>query len=310
MRALFSIWILLLLVSCGTGQRPAHEVAEAAQPTPPSREYFRPPLPPAELDAAAQRTWLRDHFWEHLNLQDSTLAARLDSASLVEGFTFYVARVLGPDDSEGMARLMGRLKHDCGLLERFYRMAERWLHDPNSPLRSDELYIPVLEAVVESPCFDTLAKAVPQYDLRIARQNRVGQQANNFSFRLASGDRGSLYDLRAEYLLLFISNPGCPMCGQIQEELAASPMLSQLIEQRRLKLLMLYPDEELAEWHNHRSEVPASWLYAYDEGCTLREKQLYDLRAIPSLYLLNRSKQVLLKDVVDVALIEYTLDHQ
>ncbi len=267
-------------------------------------------MPPAELEGEAQRAWLRDHFWDNLDRRDTTLLEHLDSTSLVEAYTFYVARVLGPDDAEGMRRLMQSLEGNCPLLDRFYRMAELWLHDPNSPLRSDELFIPVLEAVVESPCYDAVERAVPQYDLRIARLNRVGQPANDFSFRLASGERGSLYTLRAEYTLLFISNPGCPMCGEIQQQIESSPMLSQLIEKGRLKLLMLYPDEELTEWRNHLDKVPALWLNAYDEGCTIREKQLYDLRAIPSLYLLDRSKRVLLKDVVDLPLVEYTLDHQ
>ena len=41
-----------------------------------------------------------------------------------------------------------------------------------------------------------------------------------------------------------------------------------------------------------------------------KEKQLYDLKAIPTLYLLNKEKTVLLKDATTQAIEEYLMIHQ
>ena len=40
----------------------------------------------------------------------------------------------------------------------------------------------------------------------------------------------------------------------------------------------------------------------------IRERELYDLKAIPALYLLDRDKRVLVKDSTDVPQIEEAID--
>ena len=41
---------------------------------------------------------------------------------------------------------------------------------------------------------------------------------------------------------------------------------------------------------------PKEWLNGYDAAHILRQDQLYCIRAIPSLYLLDAEKRILLKD--------------
>ena len=296
----------LLLAGCGgRKERRAEPEQTAAEERP---AVFLPMLPPAELDAAGQQSYLADHYWDRFDFADTAWMARLDTTQLLRAYADYVS-ILDPNDGEPLRRLMGRAKGSRYALRRFHDLAERVLYDPNSPLRSDELYIPVLEAVVESPLLDEYEKIAPAHDLHLARQNRVGEPANDFRYRLASGAAGRLYGLKSAYVLLFIHNPGCPMCREIREELAASPMLAEMVERGELTVLALYPDEEIDEWRRESGEIPSSWLNARDEGCRMRREELYDLKAIPSLYLLDREKRVMVKDASDVGLVEWLLDH-
>ncbi|MDE7122932.1 MAG: DUF5106 domain-containing protein, partial [Alistipes sp.] len=57
-------------------------------------------------------------------------------------------------------------------------------------------------------------------------------------------------------------------------------------------------------------DVPSSWIDACDPSGAIRSEGLYDLRAIPSLYLLDARKRVLLKDTVDVERIEEVIDRR
>ena len=75
-------------------------------------------------------------------------------------------------------------------------------------MRNEEFYIPVLEAMIASPVLNETEKIRPQARLKLAQKNRIGTKALNFTYTLASGAQGSLYQLKAEYLLLFINNPG------------------------------------------------------------------------------------------------------
>ena len=167
-----------------------------------------------------------------------------------------------------------------------------------------------MQAVLASPYYDEYERIGPAYDLAMASQNRLGQRANDFRYTLASGATGTLYGVKAEYTLLFINNPGCGMCKQLREQISGSPMLSEMIERGRLKILALYPDEDLTEWQAYRPQIPARWINAYDKGCVVREKSLYDLHAIPALYLLDSRKRVLVKDSTDVAQIEEIIDRR
>ena len=58
----------------------------------------------------------------------------------------------------------------------------------------------------------------------------------------------------------------------------------------------IYPDSDLEEWLAHLNGMPAGWVHGYDKGMEITQKRLYDIKAIPTIYLLDRDKNVILKD--------------
>lgn len=293
-----------LLAACGgKGSRPAQPSARPAPRT------FRAATVPSTIPPEERAAYLHDHYWDGFDFRDTMLLAEVDTLAMVRALFVYVADFVAPDDRAAIDTLMRRASVSKPMTEYFAMLAERVLHDPNSPVRSDELYIPVLEALVESPWLDRWERIAPQHDLHMASQNRIGRSANDFRYTTADGATRRMYDIRAEYLLLFINNPGCNMCKTVRESISASPMLNELIERGKLKVLALFPDEDLSEWQAYRPQIPARWINAYDKGCVVRDRELYDLRAIPSLYLLDRDKRVMVKDAVDVGLVEWAIDH-
>ena len=305
-RILISMLAALCIVSCGRRRSaPAQDTAaEVSRP-----RVFLPAIAPSPLSPDAQRDYLREHSWDRFDFADTLFTTVADTLQMVEAYARYIALISDrPTDGAPIDSLMRRASASRKMLDYFSMLAERVLHDPNSPLRNDEFYIPVLQAQLRAPWYDEYERIAPQYDLEMVMQNRLGHPANDFRYTLASGASGTLYGLRAEYILLFINNPGCPMCRDIREAISSSPMLSMMIERGQLKVLALYPDENLKEWQDYRDHIPASWINAYDKGCVIREKSLYDLHAIPAMYLLDSRKRVLVKDSTDVAQIEEVID--
>lgn len=72
--------------------------------------------------------------------------------------------------------------------------------------------------------------------------------------------------------------------------------MEDMIKSGDLAVVNVYIDEDLGEWYGYMGEYPLSWHNVYDPNLVIRNDLLYDVRAIPSLYLLNRDKIVLLKD--------------
>ena len=263
--------------------------------------------PPAMLSAEQRRAYMVEHYWDSFDFSDTLFIANVDAQQLLSAYASYISLIKDDEAATSMAQLMQRAHTSRSMFECFVHLAEKVLNDPNSALRSDEKYIPVLEAVIASSFYDEYERAPYQHDLQIASQNRLGHVANDFRYTLASGESAMMSDIEANYLLIFISNPGCAMCGDVKEQIQSSAVITDLVQRGSLSILVLYPDEDLQAWREHLKDYPPRWINAYDKGTVIMRERLYDLKAIPSLYLLDSQKQVLLKDCTNVAQIEQRL---
>ena len=282
-----------VLLGSGCGRSP-EKVAKA--------EFFLPEIPTMISSPQERAVYLGRHYWDRYDFQDTSLVF---SSQVTEQAFANFLQVLGkiPADECKLAvnGLLDRASEaDSVVFDRFVDLFDKYLYDPNSPMRNEEMYIPVLEYLVASSRVPEIEKVRPRDRLTWALRNRVGTRATDFTYTLASGAKGTLYGVRADYTILFFNNPDCPACKQMREEICASPLLTQGIEQGWLKILAVYPDEDLTAWKNYRKNIPPQWINGYDASLKLRNGELYDLKAIPTLYLLDRNKTVLIKDGLSV----------
>ena len=300
MRRIGYILILLLaLAGCRRAKAPAVPAME--------KVYYKVPQAPSMLqDAADINRFYAQNWWRDFDFADSLQAALTDSVYFMTLFTEWTrvlesAHDLGPECVE---RVMLRASASKKCFDMFVKAAREVLADPNSALRDDELYMPVLRARIASPFTDEATRERCSYRLGILSQNRLGHKANNIRYTLADGFEGTLYGIKAEFTLVFINNPGCEMCRSVREEICASDVLMRAVSSGRLKVLAIYPDQDLDEWLRYRSEIPSNWINGYDKECVMRTSGTYNLAAIPSLYLLDKDKTVLVKDAVSIPFIE------
>lgn len=195
------------------------------------------------------------------------------------------------------------------LLMRLLSLSEKYLYDPNSPYLNEEAYIPALESVIALKSLDSIGKMPYIWQLDMALLNRVGQKAHDFDFVYFAGNNtlanSSLYEIKAEYTLVYFNNPDCNSCKEQLELLLLNPHLNYLSETGRLKVLSIYIDEQTELWEKHFKDVPSRWIYAKDASLVLRNNELYGIRAIPSMYLLDGDKLVILKDASAQKVLEY-----
>ena len=295
----FIIILAMLVVSCTPKQKSREQ-----QPKRYSFSYVQPPMQATEEQQVA---YMRDHFWDKFDFADTLYTTKADTTEMMHAFAGYVGNFVGPLNQEPIRKLMQRASVSKKMFDYFVMLAEKVLHDPNSPYRSDELYIAVLEAQLASPYYDKYEKIAPEYDLRIVSQNRIGQSANDFDYTDRTGRTRNMYSLKNDFIIVYINNPGCAMCRDITESLKRSQIITELQRKGRLKVLAIYPDENLDEWHKHLSDMPAEWINGYDRGCRIERENLYNVSAIPALYLLDKEKKVLVKDSTNVGEIEFCL---
>ena len=197
---------------------------------------FTLPAIPQIMVAPEQRAeFLVKHYWDNVNFADTnyihhpeiTEQAWVDYCDILNHVPLKTAQ-------EAIRKTIDRTNVDKKVFAYITDLADKYLYDPNSPMRNEEFYIPVLEAMAASPVLEEIERVRPKARLELAQKNRIGTKAINFTYTLASGAQGSLYQLNADYLLLFINNPGCHACTETIEGLKQAPIISQLIKEKKL----------------------------------------------------------------------------
>lgn len=292
--------VLAVLLSAACGSRTNRAAANQEAQTPQSQSRFSLPDIPAALSSSESRAqYLALHYWDNYTFADTTLIHRPEITE--QAFVDFIVILPHTDyntATEGIQTMLRAAEAEPTgrMYEHFLELSERYLDDPNSPFRNEEYYIPVTEYILRDSRSGEFERIRPAYRLGMMRKNRIGVTAEDFAYTLRSGQTERLFYIKADFTLLYFYNPDCPNCREIAEAMKASPAINSLLESGRLAILALYPDEDLDEWRQHAGEIPASWINAYDKGAVIRETSLYDLRAIPSLYLLNDRKIVMVKD--------------
>lgn len=260
--------MLLAMVSCG-GRRPSKQGEKLTD----SVELRLPQAPVMMEDKGERFMYSFKHFWDNLSP-----AVYYDSLEeIFATWTWFSDRV---SLAEGRSSLLEAYSKDP---VRIAALASKYLYDPQSPYRNEDLYAVVAEK-------EGLAGVVALCSL-----NAIGSPAADFVMEDRRGGRSSIYDVKAEYTLIFFSNPYCTACKEIIDILKGED-IARLVDSGKLAVVNMYIDEDLDQWRSYLKAYPKTWHTAFDPTFTLRNNEKYNIRAIPSLYLLDENKIVLLKD--------------
>jgi len=297
MKTYLNIFFLFLIVCTSCGNQKSVDNQQGSAPADSVKKFALPIIPRILETPEARADYLVRHYWENMDFADTSF---IDYPEVVEQAWVDYIDIMRMVPEETAVSAIKQMYKDAGQKKKvffyFTDLAEKYLYDPNSPMRNEELYIPVLDAMLESSVLNDTEKILPQGRRELAEKNRPGRPAEDFTYTLASGKSGTLYGVKAEYTLLFINNPGCHACEEGIAELTQAPAINREFTAGKLKILSVYPDEDREEWERHLSDFPKEWINGYDKKIVIKEKNLYDLKAIPTLYLLDKNKKVLLKD--------------
>lgn len=308
MKTYLNLFFLALIIcsSCGNRNTSGRQDISVSEDT---LTKFVLPLIPPMLDTPELRAdYLIRHYWDNVNFADTNYIHHPDITEQAWVDFINILRVV-PDTmaTTSISNMFQRAKVNKKVFYYFANLAEKYLYDPNSPMRNEELYIPVLDAMLDGTLLDETEKILPQGRRKLAEKNRPGRIAADFRYTLASGKSGRLHDVKAAYTLLFFNNPGCHACKEGIEEVKQAPAINAEMKTGKLKILAIYPDEEREEWEKHLSDFPKEWINGYDKQLVITNKNLYDLKAIPTLYLLDKDKKVLLKDATVPQIEQYLM---
>lgn len=302
-RILFSVLTILVFFSSCSGQQKKSGQAESKEKV---RTFILPEVPAMLNSPEARAAYVCEHYWDHFDFADTAYIHMPDiTEQAIVNFMDLMHHVPQQIRESSIHILFDKASPHSPMLWHFWETMSRYWNDANSPIRNEDMFITLCTQIEAHTQVEGVLKQRAAYGRKLAERNRIGEAATDFRYTLASGKQGNLYQLKAEYTLLFFYNPDCYTCAEIKEQMKKATVLNKMLTNGALKILTIYPDENISLWQENLSEMSGLWINAYDKGQVLTKDLLYDLSAIPSFYLLDKEKKVLLKDADWAEIITY-----
>ena len=247
------------------------------------------------LMQAHYANYYKEHFFDNIDFSDERI---LNMPILVNLLDIYTTRVLPFDKNVLMERydfIINKAKANRQVYEFIVRNRYDFFRSTTHPdLEQVAVHIAEKYVVEDSSQWTDKAFVFLMVEkVRMAHLNPIGSKAPNLKFQDPAGNHISIDDFQASYTVLYFYNPGCDLCALLTPELWK---IYQKYSKKGLQVLAIYVDLNRDEWVSYITERKYTWINAWipDENGKLFET--YDLHAIPSIYLLDNKKNIILKD--------------
>ncbi len=264
------------------------------------------PLPevPSRLTTPADRAnYLALHYWDNYDFTDEMLIGNEDISE--QGFFNFISIMPNVTQQQvAFDRLANAITRNKKMLNYFLDLADKYLAEPHSPVYNEELYIVMLNSVLSTHNLDDAKRLQVQYDLDMAMKNRIGEIAADITLLLRDGSYTTLSSIKStQYILLYLGDPDCNVCNQAKNKLLASSVISRMTDLGELTIVSLCIEGKTQVWQD--TPAPSEWVDACDENQVIYEEEIYDIAEVPSFYLLDKERKVILRDVHVEYLLQY-----
>ena len=262
----------------------------------------QPNNPPAFEDAPEeerrlkQLEWLREHYFDPLNLKDDRL---LRTPFLFSRINYYVDRlfVQHPDTVAGAVdKVLGRMDPMSDMFKYYV------VHFTNKAAKSkivgmDALYIHMIDTYYATgKAFWTDPEQLEKMmkDAEKTRPLLIGKQAPNVKMKRRDGSPVELYDVKADYTVLYFWQFACGSCKK------STPVMKEFYEKWKPKGVEIFSictkQNEIDQCWDYidESEI-GDWLHATDRY--MRFYKNYDITSTPTIFVLDENKKIVSKRI-------------
>ncbi len=139
------------------------------------------------------------------------------------------------------------------------------------------------------------------------KPNLIGVKAHEIRLLSPNDEFISLYQIKAEYTVLFFYEPSCGHCKKTTPKMKE---LSDKYWEKGVEVLGIYTQFEKEEWIEYiKKQNIDNWINAWDPYNQSNFRHNYDIKATPSIYLLDKDKNIIGKRI-DVKTVERILEDE
>lgn len=259
-----------------------------------------PDIPIMIISEKEKMEYLAEHYWDNLNSSDSALvnSNEVSQKRLID-FISILKNISYSEDNIRKAIcsfciITSQKNSKCSNL---IDNIEKYLYDPNSPLYNEYLYRIYLEEKLQLMDKNNPLSSSYKFKIELLSRNNIGSIACNFKFTLPNKQTSSLYEteIKTQYLILVFYDPECNSCHETMFKMFNDNILNLAIKMNKVTVMAVYTNGNDKVWENNLKELPSKWITCND-NLYITNHALYDLKAMPTIYLLSSEKIVLIKD--------------
>ena len=127
-----------------------------------------------------------------------------------------------------------------------------------------------------------------------AKLNPIGEKATNLVLQSPGGRKVYLFSIKANYTILFFYNPECEACKPVS---AALSDFSKQYQAKGVEVFAVYMDKKQDVWKEAIATKGQNWINVFDPNGSAKIEEKYDIYALPMIYLLEKDKKVIGRDV-------------
>lgn len=124
------------------------------------------------------------------------------------------------------------------------------------------------------------------------RPNLIGQKATELLMNSFSGHYVSLYDIEAEFTIIYFWEPDCGHCK------VTTPALRDFYEKNKasgIEVFAVCTQHDKEKWEKYIVDNGLTWINGWDPQRMSRFDYFYNVDSTPLIYILDRSKKIIAK---------------
>jgi thiol-disulfide isomerase/thioredoxin len=239
-------------------------------------------------------TWYKNHFFDNIDFsQPGLIRSPVLGGKLDQFFRQIVIQV--PDS---LIREADRILKMSSANDDVYQYVSVWLmnHYAASEIMgqdavvvhlADSVYLAGKAPWASEEFLTDLKKRVDRI-----RPNLIGLKAPELLMNSFSGHYVSLYDVDAEFTIVYFWEPDCGHCK------VATPLLKDFYNQNKDKGIQVFAvctQQDREKWENYIVDNGLNWINGWDPQRLSRFDYYYNVESTPLVYVLDRDKKIIAK---------------
>lgn len=256
--------------------------------------YITLPMIPDSLTTHTEKVdYLIAHYWDFCDMK-KVFSSRAKMGEEFKNYLDLMPQASARGAHQAVRSFLRSIEKQPDDLLFITRTAEGYIHSDTAEYYSDELYVPFAVAVARNKRIDKAIREPYEREARILSATMLGAYAPQFEYTDTTGTKKYFEaDTAMSLTAMFFAMPDNPDCTLARARLNSNIKASEYIKEGIMKVMVVVATEPDEKWQSMVATYPKEWEVVAAPDIN----DIYDIKAVPSFYILDHTGKIVLKNI-------------